>query len=90
LTRLDNNEDALQKRKGNPMQTTPLLQETKVDCLNGVKETVYKLSDEDLSVLSSQLMLLVKRQLTQCESEKDCPDTDYDQGLLQRLDYPDR
>ncbi len=69
------------------MQTTPLAQETKVACLNGVKETNYKLSDQDLSLLSSHLMLLVGRQLTISEASN----TDQnDQALIQRLDYPDR
>jgi hypothetical protein len=72
------------------MQTTPLPHETLVDCLNGVKETLYKLSDEDLSVLSSQLMLLLKRQLTQGENQIDGHTSNYDESLLQRLDYPDR
>jgi hypothetical protein len=72
------------------MQITPMSQETKVACLNGVKETVYKLSDQDLSVLSSQLMLLLSRQLKARESQGGDTSNHYDQDLLQRLDYPDR
>jgi len=72
------------------MQITPLSQETKVACLNGVKETVYKLSDQDLSVLSSQLMRLVSRKLQARELQTSDRKKEYDPQLLQRLDYPDR
>ena len=72
------------------MQNTPLHQETMVACLNGVKETVYKLSDQDLGVLSSHLMLLVRRQLKKSELQNSDTSNTYDPSLLQRLDYPDR
>jgi len=72
------------------MQITPMSQETRVACLNGVKETVYKLSDQDLGVLSSHLMLLVRRQLKKSELQNSDASNTYDPSLLQRLDYPDR
>ena len=72
------------------MQITPDLQETKVACLNGVKETEYKLSDQDLSVLSSHLMLLVSKKLHASEMQNNDKNKQYDPRLLQRLDYPDR
>jgi hypothetical protein len=72
------------------MQITPASQETQVACLNGVKETEYKLSDQDLSVLSSHLMMLVSKKLRASEMQNSDTNNKYDARLLRRLDYPDR
>ncbi len=71
------------------MQITPASQETQVACLNGVKETEYKLSDEDLSVLQSHLLMLVSKKLRASEMQNS-DNNKYDARLLQRLDYPAR
>ena len=72
------------------MQITPNAQETTVEvaCLNGVKEQI-KLSDQDLSVLSARLMLIVSKKLHDKEAQ-DVISKKYDPKLLERLDYPAR
>ena len=73
------------------MQITPLPQETTVEvaCLNGVKEQI-KLSDQDLSVLSARLMLIVSKKLHDKEAQDVSSNNKYDPRLLERLDYPAR